>query len=96
MKTVFTATNFRDDCSTETRQLGETYPAIQAVEQAYQAFVTALEAVQKSLSQDADECASEFLQAVRDARSDSGWSRIVGDAAEAFAEARVKPVKVAA
>jgi len=88
---IHTATNDRADY--ETKTLGESWPAIRAAEEAYQAFVTALQAVQKANSDEADLSATEFLMALQDARSDSCWSRIVSDSQDAFTEARVRPIQ---
>lgn len=84
------ATNYRVD--RETATLGEAWPAIKRAEEAYQAFRAALEEVQRGEDQRADTAASEFLMALADAAHDASWAGLVGDARDAFGEARVRRV----
>ena len=84
------ATNF--NCEPELAELGEAFPEIAAAEEAYNELRRRLERVQRCASQMADTSATRFLVRLNEARHDSSWGEIVGDAEETFSEARAVTV----
>ena len=84
------STNF--NCDPDLAELGEAFPEIAAAEEAYNELRRRLERVQRCSSQVADTSATKFLVRLSEARHDSSWGEIIGDAEEAFSEARAVTV----
>ena len=90
MTVVHVSHNFT--CDRETAELGEAFPAAAVAEELYNKLREALQRVQKSGGQEADERASEFLELLAVARNDSSWGKFMVDTEDAFTEAMVRPV----
>lgn len=92
-RTMYVSRNFRDDCSHETRSLGEAFPYIAAAEAKFTELLEALKRVQKCDSQDADTAASAMIDGLNELRRDASWGTVLANAEEAFAEADVTPIR---
>jgi hypothetical protein len=91
---TLTHVSFNYQCDRETRELGEAFPEIAAAEELYTKLRAALERVQRTGSQEADNRATEFLELLANARHDSSWPLIVLASEDAFEEAMVRPVEI--
>lgn len=91
MTIIHVSTNFT--CDRETAELGEAFPEIAAVEEAYNKLHEALKRAQRCDSQQVDTRASEFLELLCVAHSDSSWALLLVNAEDAFTEARVRPIE---
>ena len=92
-RTMYVSRNFRDDCSHETRSLGEAFPYLAVAATKLAEALEALKRVQKCDSQQADDVASVVIDGINDLLRDASWGTVLANAEEAFAEAAVTPIR---
>ena len=85
--TLHVSTSFR--CDRETRELGEAYPALSAIDRAYQVLVALCEQTEAQECGDAKRVAYDLRQCLGDARHDASFGETLERSKDAYAEARV-------
>lgn len=81
------ATSFR--CDRETRELGEAYPALQAIDRKFAELVDLCEKAEAEEAGEAKRVAYDLRQCLGDARHDAAFGSTLEQARDAYAEARV-------
>lgn len=86
-KTVHVSTSFA--VPREIRELGESYPALVAIDRAYLSLIALCEAAEAGCAGEAKRVAYDFRQALGDARHDAEFGGTLALAKDAFNEAGV-------
>ena len=90
---TITYVSYSFSCPLDTRQLGEAFPVVKIADDAMRQFRKCIELIRTSEHAKLRKCAEEIDAMISEVLHDTSWAYWVEEARDAYAEARVTPVR---